>query len=176
MATTYKLAVWDANGLMQHKLELQTFLVCQKIDIMMISETHFTEKSYLKINVIIIRNNITHYETNCYKKEHIQAANIVLQDWEGPITISAVYCPPRHAIKKEEFETYFQTLGSRFICGGDLNSKHQRWGSRLITPKGRELYKAMDSLGLDVIFTGAPTYWPSDKNYRMYLTSALSRG
>ena len=37
---------------------------------------------------------------------------------------------------------YFETLGPRFIAGGDYNAKHPRWGSRLTTTRGRELHKA----------------------------------
>jgi len=33
------------------------------------------------------------------------------------ITITAVHCPLRHNLKKEQFETFFQTLGPKFIAG-----------------------------------------------------------
>jgi hypothetical protein len=49
MATFLQFALWNANGLAQHALELQTFLACRNIDIMLLSETHFTLKSYLRI-------------------------------------------------------------------------------------------------------------------------------
>ena len=45
----YKIAIWNANGLQQHAKELKTFIYEQNIDIMMISETHFTDKHYLRI-------------------------------------------------------------------------------------------------------------------------------
>ena len=44
------IALWNANGLAQHKFEQELFLKQQQIDIMLISETHFTDKNYLKIN------------------------------------------------------------------------------------------------------------------------------
>jgi hypothetical protein len=37
-------------------------------------------------------------------------------------------------------------MNSRFIIGGDFNAKHTHWGPRLITTKGRELYKAVTDL------------------------------
>jgi hypothetical protein len=37
-----QLALWNANGLAQHADELQTFLAIRNIDIMLLSETHFT--------------------------------------------------------------------------------------------------------------------------------------
>jgi hypothetical protein len=39
----YKIAAWNANGLTQHLKEVEVFLITQKIDILLVSETHFTE-------------------------------------------------------------------------------------------------------------------------------------
>jgi hypothetical protein len=51
-----------------------------------------------------------------------------------------------------------------FIIGGDFNAKHTQWGSRLITPKGCELYKAAVDYGCEFASTGKPTYWPANPN------------
>lgn len=75
--------------------------------------------------------------------------------------MSATYCPPKFNNKKEDFQGYFNTLGNKFFAGGDYNAKHTLWGSRLTTPKGRELAKAIKSNNLQYISTGQPTYWPS---------------
>jgi len=55
-------------------------------------------------------------------------------------------------------------LGDRFIAAGDYNAKHTHWGSRLVTPKGRQLYNAIikPNNKLDYISPGSPTYWPTD--------------
>jgi len=42
MAIPLRVILWNANGLSNHKLELKTFLDLHKIDIALISETHFT--------------------------------------------------------------------------------------------------------------------------------------
>jgi hypothetical protein len=39
-----QLALWNANSLEQHAEELKTFISIHNIDVMLISETHFTEK------------------------------------------------------------------------------------------------------------------------------------
>jgi hypothetical protein len=44
-----KLAKWKANSLTQHAEELKMFISTHNTDVIPISETHFTEKSYLKI-------------------------------------------------------------------------------------------------------------------------------
>jgi hypothetical protein len=49
MANFLQLTLWTANGLTHHADELQTFLAIPNIDIMLFSETHFTQKSYLKL-------------------------------------------------------------------------------------------------------------------------------
>jgi hypothetical protein len=49
MAKFVQHALWNANGLSQHMAELKTFNSIHNIDVMLISETHFTEKSYLKL-------------------------------------------------------------------------------------------------------------------------------
>jgi hypothetical protein len=43
------LALWNANCLTQHAEELRTFIFYHNIDVMFISETHFTEKSYFRL-------------------------------------------------------------------------------------------------------------------------------
>jgi exonuclease III len=67
MAPFLSLAVWNANGLSQHAEELQTFLNCRHIDIMLISETHFTHKSYLRIP------HYTIYHTNIQQELPVAA-------------------------------------------------------------------------------------------------------
>jgi hypothetical protein len=147
---------------------------------MLISETHFTKKSYIKTpnysiydthpdgtahgrTAILIRNGIKNHFHWHYNLEHLPATSVTIEDWFGPLTIAAVYCPPKHAIKAEQFLSFFATLGQRFLAGGDYNAKHCHWGSRLITPKGRELFKAMQTDNLTHASTGEPTFWPSDR-------------
>jgi hypothetical protein len=50
---------------------------------------------------LIIRSDVKHYEINKYQREFLQAISIVIED--GSITISAVYSPPKHAIKREHY-------------------------------------------------------------------------
>ena len=180
MIELLKVGIWNANGLCQHIQELQIFLQEMKIDIILISETHFTGKSYCKLRnytiystnhpdnkghggtAVIFKNNIKHHELNKYSKEHIQATTVAIEDKFGYMNISAVYCPPKYNNKREQYEMFFNTLGNRFIAGGDFNAKHIQWGSRLTTTKGRELFSTIIKNNLNFISTGQPTYWPTD--------------
>jgi exonuclease III len=49
MLHVYKIAAWNANGLTPHLKEVEVFLNIQKIDILLVSETHFTRRYYIKI-------------------------------------------------------------------------------------------------------------------------------
>ena len=176
-----KIVLWNANGLAQHTAEVKHYLQNQTVDIMLISETHFTMRSYFKIpnytiydtqhpdgtahggTAVIIKNGIKHHLHGQYNLEHLQATSVTIEDWVGPLTIAAVYCPPKHTIKADQFRSFYASLGQRFLAGGDYNAKHSYWGSRLTTPRGRELFKAMQTENLSHVSTGEPTYWPSDR-------------
>lgn len=43
-----RIAAWNANGLCNHKLEVEQFLIIN-IDILLVSKTYFTTKSYFSI-------------------------------------------------------------------------------------------------------------------------------
>ena len=176
-----KVVLWNANGLAQHTEEVKTYIQTQNVDVMLISETHFTKRSYVKIpnytiyatqhpdgtahggTAIVIKNGIKHHLHGYYTLEHLQATSVIIEDWIGPLTIAAVYCPPKHIIKAAQFQSFYATLGHRFLAGGDYNAKHPLWGSRLTTPRGRELFQAMRADNLTYVSTGEPTYWPSDR-------------
>jgi exonuclease III len=44
-----QLTLWNVNGLTQHTEVLKTFISIHNIDVILISEMNFTEKSYLKL-------------------------------------------------------------------------------------------------------------------------------
>jgi exonuclease III len=170
--------LWNANGLTQHTEELKTFISFHNIDIMLISETYFTEKSYLKLpnhtvyhtnhpagtGIIIINNSIKHHQLNNYSQDFLQATNVSVEHSVGLLTISAVYLPLKHTVEQEQLEDYYNTLGRWFIAEGDYNAKHTDWRSRLITPSGREVFNTMERNNLKHLSTGEPTYWPSYRN------------
>lgn len=175
-----QICFWNANGLSQHKNEVQQFLHTHQIDVLLVSETHFSIKNCFRINgyftydtkhpsgracggsAILVRKDVDHFPMPEYKTDHIQATTINIP--ATGIAISAVYCPPRHIINKEQFTNYFETLGPKFLSAGDFNAKHTFWGSRLVTPRGRQLLDTILSNNFDALSTGHPTYWPTDLN------------
>lgn len=182
MATTLRIAFWNSNGLSNHIQELILFLNTNKIDILLISETHSTGRTVIKIphydiyyanhpdgsahagSAVIIRKAINHYSMQPYVTVKIQSAIIKLQAFPWPLTIAAIYSPPRHIISTDEYLEFLATLGPHFLVAGDWNAKHTAWGSRLITPKGRNLLEAIQQNNLNYLSAGEPTYWPTDLN------------
>jgi hypothetical protein len=181
MTAQLSIVLWNANGLARHTDEIKTYLRIQNVDVMLISETHLTTKSFIRIpnysiydtqhpdgtahggTVIIIKSTIKHHLHSHYNREYLQATSVTIEDWVAPLTLAAVYCPPKHVIKANQFPSFYSALGPRFLAGGDYNAKHSQWGSLLNSPKGRELFSAMQTANLAHVSAGEPTYWPSDR-------------
>lgn len=181
MANNLRIMEWNANGLLCHQQELQVVLNAEKIDVCLISETHFTNHSYIKLkgyevyhtlhpdnrarggSAIIIKESVKHYEEAKYISQEIQATSVTLTlANQRVLTLIAVYSPPRYVIKADQYVELLSSCGNRFIMGADFNAKHSHWGSRLITTKGRELYQVAQICGCEFASTGKPTYWPTD--------------
>ncbi|CAG9133853.1 unnamed protein product [Plutella xylostella] len=113
---------------------------------------------------ILIKTCIKHHEEHAFRTDHIQATTVTVESKDGSFSISSVYCPPKHKIKDHQFSQYFSSLGNRFLVGGDWNSKHTDWGSRLVTTRGREIKKSIEENHLLPMSTGEPTHWPTDRN------------
>jgi hypothetical protein len=73
-----------------------------------------------------------------------------------------VYSPPTYNLKKDHYDLFFSTLGPRFMAGGDYNSKHTVWFSRITNTKGRELFNILQEKNYSFLTTGNSTYWPTD--------------
>ena len=180
MNKSIKIMFWNANGMQKHMNELQLVLNTQNIDICLIAETHYTKQSYFKIamfetyftihprncarggSAILVRSAIKHHEDQKICTEEFQATSIAININGQQLNIAAVYSPPRHNIKYDQYKEFFQQTGERFIMGGDFNAKNVHWGSRLTNPKGKEMLKSSNDSGCDFIVTRKPTYWPTD--------------
>lgn len=180
MNRVLRIMSWNANGLTGHKEELQVVLDLNEIDICLISETHFTNQSNIKFkgysvyhtphpdnsarggSAVLVRENIKHIEEDKFSTKEIQATSIKIQTQSYSLIVSGLYSPPRHSIKRDFYTRYLESLGNRFVAGGDWNSKHTYWGSRLTTSKGRELLSSIRSNKCEALSTGNPTYWPTD--------------
>jgi exonuclease III len=89
MAKFLKIALWNANGPLQHKDEIKIFLDHNAIDTLLVSETHFNDRTFFRIpyynayftnhpddtthagSGILIKDNISHYELPKFEKKKI---------------------------------------------------------------------------------------------------------
>jgi len=108
---------------------------------------------------IIIRSSIKHYEIDKHQRDFLQATSVMMETWNGCITISAIYSPPKHIIKSEQYIKFLKTLGNRFIAAGDYNAKHTHLTQRDLTK--REFLEAIDTMNLSTVSIGEPN-WPTD--------------
>jgi exonuclease III len=156
-----RIATCNANGLLNHKQNVITYLHLKKIGVLLISESHFTDLTTFNIpqyitystpppgctthggSLIIICKSIPHNELPKYQTDKIQATTVEIKTTTWQFTVTAIYSPPRHNISTEDYKDFFQSLGSRLMVGGDWNAKHTRWGSRVTTTKGRNLLRKM---------------------------------
>src|SRR6187551_776723 len=109
------------NGICQKQRELQMFLGSQNIDVGLISETHLTNQSYVKLrgykiyhtvhplnnarggSAVVIKENIVHYEEEQYQTDAIQATAGNIKTGKYNFVACAVYCPPSFNLKKEHY-------------------------------------------------------------------------
>jgi exonuclease III len=135
MVKFIRVALWNANGMKQHQKEIKIFLAHNQIDVLLISETHFTKRTcfsipYYKIyttnhpdgtahggTAIVIKHTRKHYEILKYTEDFLQATSVKVSTLPYELTITAVYCPPKHNIQQHDFQNFFQTLGPKFLAG-----------------------------------------------------------
>jgi hypothetical protein len=173
------LLLWNANGIQQRRTELEIFLHEQRIDIALITETHLTQNSTFYIpnyncycthhpngtarggTALLIRSTLSHTPRPSFQTPKIQATVISLHCNVFDLTLASVYCPPSQVMNTDEFTQFFNSLGHKYIAGGDFNAKNQLWGARANNPKGISLWQTVQQSRLTVLSPNSPTYWPS---------------
>lgn len=153
--TTINLAYWNANAVFNKKDELAVFCEENKIDIMLINETHLKPQKQFNIRnyttyrtdrkeskgggtAILVKKGIKHGELPSCKQENIESTGILLQTKNGNFNIYSVYKAPN----KEMLETDIQAMfmdNKATIAAGDFNAKHINWNSRITNTNGRKL-------------------------------------
>ena len=167
MAQLFKIGLWNVNEILNCKHEMEAFMTLNNTANLWVTFAIFIQLQ----NTALLFYNAVHPDTDRKKQagaailvwhsiqyrlckietSHLQAVNIEVVDWFGPLTISAVYCPPNYPPNKVFFLNYFTELGNSFLTGGDINAKHMSWGYRLLPPgRGRLLYQVIQELELGI--------------------------
>lgn len=174
-----RFALWNANGICQHRDEVESFIKNNNLDMLLVSETHLNDRSHFRIrgfdvikcnrsdgaarggSAIIVKSSIQYEECFSYCSEGVQVATIQIKCNRRNIKFSAIYCRPRDNLKEQDYKNIFDSIGGAFIAGGDYNAKHTWWGSRTCTVKGRELLRCVQNRNFTTFSTGTPTHWPA---------------
>lgn len=175
---------FNANGIKNHVNELQTVLHNLRIDLALITETHLTKYSNIYIPgykllktdhpdntahggvAILIKNAIQFQPLPHFCFDYLQSCSLIIKLNNIPITIAAVYSPPKHKITIQNYTNYFNSVHNNCIIGGDFNAKHHSWGCRANNPRGQVLHNFVTRENLKVLAPPGPTYWPTSARKR----------
>jgi hypothetical protein len=89
---------------------------------------------------IFVKKSIKHDVMRGIIEEEVQVARIVIYLESGACQIEALYSAPCYGVTEGLLLSIFHEMQMRFILGGDINSKHPRWGSSIASPRGRLLH------------------------------------
>jgi hypothetical protein len=64
-----------------------------------------------------------------YSEDFLQATSVSVEEYTDPLMLSAVYLPPKPTVKHEQLAAFYNTLGHRFMAGGDYTTKRTAWGT-----------------------------------------------
>jgi len=188
------IGVWNADGLANKALELELFVKCHNIDIMLVSETHFCSRSYYKLHgydihqathpgdrkrggsAILIKSCLQCYQFYSLQSPNVQCVAVKVKTDLGETAIASIYCPPNFQCTADDFEKLFDDLGTNFIIAGDWNAHHRLWGSRNSSTRGRALADYIQRSNVQVLATGGPTHYPYSQRTPTAIDFAVYRG
>lgn len=160
---------WNAAGLLNKIIELESFMLNQSIDIMMVIEARVDTVNSINIEGYIcylvpnlessrkgevatyVKQNIRHLALETISTPMVQCSAIALFPSNGnanPITITSIHCPPIYQWTSDHFDRLFTKIGSlsqgsRLLICGDWNTKHTWWGNVRSCLRGRTLITAI---------------------------------
>ena len=164
---------WNANGVKKQKTELQHFAEQHKIDIILINETHlkpsdrFTLANYRTYRndgtgwggtAILVKYNISHYETPTPALNTVEATTIVAVIDNREVCIASVYNSPSKPIDTTDIDKLLDIKPSA-ILAGDLNAKHNNWNSKTANTRGNKLNRHCARRGYVIAAPTEPTHF-----------------
>ncbi|CAI6366299.1 unnamed protein product [Macrosiphum euphorbiae] len=175
----------NCQGVTRRRLELIDFILQQKIDILLLNETHLTGQRSINIpnyftytsnrpqvpghsagggTAILVHRRYTHQHvvisTSSLENTtvHIQVNNTVRR-------LVAIYKRPANILLPADLTALLDTPYNTIVAG-DLNSKHQLWFSRRPNAAGSVLAHFINSRNdLAVAAPVTPTHYPNYSNH-----------
>lgn len=170
-----RIAFWNANSILNKKMESETFIQESNIDIMLVSETflrqchNFNVANYITYRkdrnncpgggtATIIKRNIQHFETTTPELQEAEANSIMVCTQTGNIRIISFYSPGARTLLAEDLNALTRT-DTPTIIAGDFNAKSRLWNSRTINSNGRVLARNAEENGYLVLGPDEPTHF-----------------
>lgn len=90
---------------------------------------------------------------------------IVVETCNGPVALSAVYCPPPKIISKVQFRNIFSSLGCRFFAGGNYIKAIIEAGGKIDNSAKAWTLQSYNWQSTNIsVSTGKPSYQSWDSN------------
>lgn len=182
--TTLRIASWNAAGLKNKLTDLATFISLNRIDIMVVTETHLIRDDEVSIKgyylypanhtsnrrrggaAIFIKTSIRHIAIQIDTAQKVQCSAVSVSLHNGQaINISAIYLQPQESWTTNEFKDLFNKLGERFLVLGDWNAKSYWWGNPRSNARGTALLQSVQSNNYNILATGSPTHYPTNTRH-----------
>ncbi|GLV46068.1 hypothetical protein CBL_05154 [Carabus blaptoides fortunei] len=187
---TLRLAFFNANGINRQKQELTEFINQYNLDVIFINETHLKAGDRLKLanftvyrhdrqhgpgggTAIIVKRQLTHYETHVQQLTNLEATSIEIQTPNTrPLRLISVYNPPDKDILSSDLDHILDGT-TPTIVAGDLNAKHRNWNCRVGNKRGRALNQYVNNHNLQVIAPPEYTHYTYNGNLPGILDIAI---
>lgn len=170
-----KIAFWNANSVLHKKMEVESFIFENNIDIMLLSETFLRPSHKLTIakyttyrydrtdgpgggTAILIKRNIKHFEINTPELQHAEANLIMVTTQTGKVRIVSFYSPGARTLTYPDLVALTRS-NTPTVIAGDFNAKHRVWNFRTINTNGRTLLKNSNDNGYLVLGPTEPTHF-----------------
>ncbi|CAH2215773.1 jg21243, partial [Pararge aegeria aegeria] len=172
---------WNPGGIRGHIRELTTLAQSQDIHVILLGETKLTDSVDLRIpnffvyrrdevsprgyayrgTAALVRRDVIHEELEHAPYTSLRSQGVRVHNGAEELLLYAAYRPPNTNFVSTDVHTLFESRSPTLIVG-DLNAKHQAWGSRIANTAGRYLLEDSERHHYGVLGPGSPTNIPVD--------------
>lgn len=180
-----RILFWNCQGVSRRRLELLQLAQDQKIDVILLNETHLPTHRQFKLpnyfsyytnktqtgnqppaggTAILVNRNLIHHSTSVSTSSitntiaHIHIGN-------SDLSLISVYKSPGTALDTSDLDALLG-ISENVIIAGDLNAKHQSWHSRVNNNAGRILSQYINSrYDITIAAPTSPTHYPDNPSH-----------
>ncbi|GBP89928.1 RNA-directed DNA polymerase from mobile element jockey [Eumeta japonica] len=165
--------------------DLRTLVQSQDIHIVLLGETKLRPKQQLRLpnffvyrrdevsprgiafrgTAVLVRRDIVHGGLEQPDFTNTRSIGVRVGAAGVDLRLFAAYRPPGSHFCYSDVHTIFDD-STPTILAGDLNTKHTAWGSRVISPAGRQLLQDSEQHEYEVIGPDTPSHIPTKPRFR----------